>query len=712
MNCREKALKKWQMTALRAIGCISGCGRLALLCLCILSDHVAFLGVKRTVLGWQQARTRLHGKKQSYDYDLVVIGAGASGLFASGAASSLGSKTLLLDQAEYVGGDCSNAACVPSKAVRSVARMANARNDTGKSWLALARQHSIDTVSAVRQRENAADIADRNPNLDLVFVRNCRFISPHELELKPRNASNVVWDTSPSPNGTVTLTSKAFLIATGASPIVPRHLELAAKEAGVPIHTYRSVLQPPRSNDQGLSFDDRPESIWNMMKREDYSGNTTQVKHVVIAGGGPTACELGQSLARLGGPALNITIVAPDLLPNEDVTLRRAAMKVLTNDGIRLCLGSRVTNVIRNKDSAQFVVLDDGRISIPVNALLLCLGRSPATSLSELNLEAAGVKWNPEHGVEVHSSSLRSKSASHVYACGDCCDAVQDRRAAHAAWTGFHAARNTILPFWLRMGSQAVHPTVPGVVYTDPELASVGLSYIECIRQYGKNGFACLYVPEVGMDRADMDRLERPVVGFIELRATKIGGKVLGMTACGPAAAELANEVGLVITSGLTVRDLARSIHSYPSHGYLMHRIALALATSNVWGLLSACGPVGKLLGSLGRVLWCMSLSIKPSKLVGKKTAKRTREWEAEGAKKAILIGDSNGLVQKGDMDFGKVQLLSYLEVYKNESLLYDIYSRGLVNGDHPSSSEEHSGRISSHKACEGVFIWAQRKPP
>jgi dihydrolipoamide dehydrogenase len=112
------------------------------------------------------------------------------------------------------------------------------------------------------------------------------------------------------------------------------------------------------------------------------------------------------------------------------------------------------------------------------------------------------------------------------------------------------------------MGSQAVHHTVPGVIYTDPELASIGLSYIQCVQRYGTNGFDCLNVAEEGTDRGDMERLERPVIGFVELRVTKISGRVLGMTACGPAAAELVNELGLVITSGVTVRDMARSIHA------------------------------------------------------------------------------------------------------------------------------------------------------
>ena len=547
-----------------------------------------FILLSETAFGWampaagsqrqyHQSTTQQSATKQQYDYDLIIIGAGASGLFASGASSSLGSKTLLLDQADgCVGGDCSNAACVPSKAVRSVARMAKAQNENTRSWLDLALHHSNNTVIAVRQRENASEIMKRSPNLDVVFVKDCHFVSPHELELTPRNNSIIPWreegsfssidniNDNNTNNMTFTVTSKQFLIATGASPVVPQHLKEAAQVAGVPIYTYRSVLQPNNTS----------KSIWKVLQKP-----TATRTDLIIAGGGPTACELGQSLARLGGNDLNVTIVAPEVLPKQDVTLRRAAMKVLPNDGITLRLGSRCTNVTQG-----FVELDDGRDFLPVDALLLCLGRSPETSLATLNLSAAGVQWNAEGDVEVRMTSLRSKTAPNVYACGDCCDAVHERRAAHAAWTGFHAARNTVRPFWLRMGCQAIHPVVPAVIFTDPELASVGLSYADCVRKYGRGGFDSLYVPEEGMDRADMERLERPVIRFVELRATKIRGKILGMTACGPAAAELANEVGLAIMSGLTVRDMARAIHSYPSHGYLLHRIALALATSNVWG--------------------------------------------------------------------------------------------------------------------------------
>lgn len=599
--------------------------------------------------------TQLGSSKQHFDYDLCIIGAGASGLFASGAASSLGSRTLLLEQSDgYVGGDCSNAACVPSKAMHSVARMAVSKdNKDNTSWLDLARRHSTDTVMAVRQREDPTRMTQGNPNLDLVFCRECHFVSPYELQVTLRNPWN---STDGNKSNTVTVTSEKFLIATGASPIVPQHLESAAQDANVPLYTYRSTLLPESNANNN--------SLWNILQEASIS----KPKNLVIAGGGPTACELGQSLARLAGDAVNITIVAPEILPDYDVSLRRAAMKLLTMEGITLYLRSRVTSVSRSDDERANVHIGSGRHSLPVDALLLCLGRSPEPSLSSLNLGAAGVTWNPQHGIEVDKASLRSKTAKHVYACGDCCDAVKERRAAHAAWTGFHAARNTILPYLLQVGSQAIHPAVPAVIYTDPQLCQVGLSYADCVRKYGRDGFQCLNVAEEGTDRADMDRWERSVIGFVELRATKTG-KVLGMTACGPAAAELANEVGLAITSKLTVRDIARSIHSYPSHGYLLYRIALAMATSNILGLLSACGPAGKLLGGVGR-LWVRASALSPRK-IWRRNGRLERNWEADGSNRTVLVG-SQDIVQRAESEDERVKLSSYLELLDIDGALLD----------------------------------------
>ncbi|KAL3903678.1 MAG: hypothetical protein SGILL_010355, partial [Bacillariaceae sp.] len=584
----------------------------------LLLSYLLTLTIRETIgwrpsLPWRKSHVRRSASKgnekdpstsstPSLHYDMIIVGAGASGMFAAGASTMLGSKTLLLDvgsdnntasSSNNIGGDCTNLACVPSKALRSVSKMASMAtaiasvtttsiNDT---WMPMARDHMTTTVNKVRARESPLAMVERNPNLDIALLSTGHFVGPKEMELDVTQfySNNVTNNFS---NQITRVTGKKFLIATGASPIVPEKLEQQATAAKLPLWTYRTLL---RQDDQHSN------SFWELTQNH----SSSKTMKIVIAGGGATAMELCQSLARLGGPSsassssIEIHLVAPELLPGEDVALQNAALQLLLVEKriIKFHLGQRVESVTPTKN----VTLSDGSSIAGVHGMILCLGRRPA--LEALCLNVAEVDWDHRNGILVNPSSLQSISAPHVFACGDCSSAINQypttRTATHAAWTGYHAASNAILPRFLTYGSKSVHSTVPRVVYTDPELASVGMSLSECVLRYGVDGFARIMAGEEGTDRADMESLERHTsgIGFVEIRATKVDGKVLGMTACGPVASELANEVSVVIENGLTVRDIARSLHSYPSHGYLLHRVALSLTLGNIWGSLEACSP-------------------------------------------------------------------------------------------------------------------------
>lgn len=535
-------------------------------------------------------------------YDIVIIGAGASGLFASGTASTLGKKTLLLDVGDSsegsivnnIGGDCTNSACVPSKAVRSMARKASASStvsvgntlEDSKSWLSRAQMHAKNTVNIVRARESPEAMVQRHPNLHVALLSGGKFINPKEMELNITlfYAQNKTTHPFFSNTNQVKIRAKKFIIATGSSPVVPKKLKTEASAARLPLYTYRTIFHPQMQGE---------DSIWKHLEE------TTVKKKIVIAGGGATACELAQSLARLCSDRKNIDIhlVAPNLLRTDDVTLQDAALQLLLHAGIHLHLEKRVVGVFPNKS----IQLSDGSNISTVDAMILCLGRKP--DLESLWLKNAGVVCHKDYGVMVHSS-LRSISAKHVFASGDCASAVNrfpnSRTATHAAWTGYHAAINALLPRALTVGSKSVQSTVPRVIYTDPELVTVGLSLAECVKRHGLGGFDRLLAREQGTDRADMESVERSTaqMGFVEIRAAKVDGRVLGMTACGPAASELANEMAVVIENRLAVRHVAKSLHSYPSYGYLMHRVALAMALSDKWGFVESCGPVGRRLVS------------------------------------------------------------------------------------------------------------------
>ena len=601
--------------------------------------------------------------QNKYDYDFVVIGGGASGMFAAGMSSSVGYKTLLIDKAQAsnngngnassdgasieftLGGDCTNAACVPSKSVRSVAKIASMSSDCNEiDWLHLARHQANYAVGKVRAREDPSRIGDV-PNLDLEFVKDCQFISPHEIQLICYD--NSTWSmgkTVVSPDDVSTqkrtIRSKKYLIAVGASPVVPDNLARAAREAEVPYLTYRTLLRP-NSNTTLLS--------------ETYN-------NIVIIGGGATACELGQSLSKLRRDNMNISIVAPTLLPTEDAPLQNSVINILSNDGCNLILETRAVDVKRYGPGEGARIILSNEESIPVDCIIFCTGRSPNSSLQSLQLDKAGIHWTSEKGVTTNSY-LRSTSAKHVYACGDCASTVEprDRRAIHAGWMGFSAARNALLPWFLR--SRATHPFVPRVVYTDPEISSAGISTAECIEKYGTDGYESLFVREDGSsDRADMESIERSTSSnFIELRAEKVSGRILGVSSCGPSSAEICNEVCLALVNRMTVRDMARTLHSYPSHGYMLYRIAMGMATKNISGLLSGCSQCGRFIGLLLRILSRIATFFELKWLPwSKRRMKKLFRWQAEGARHTLLSREVEG---------DKISTISFLDAYNSKTL-------------------------------------------
>jgi pyruvate/2-oxoglutarate dehydrogenase complex dihydrolipoamide dehydrogenase (E3) component len=581
----------------------------------LLSSHVQSLALF----------TKRRSDANKYDYDLIVIGAGASGMFAAGTAASFGFKTLLIDKYNeddpefVVGGDCTNAACVPSKAYRSAAQVAgilSKNSATASSAAKIATKHAADTVRSVRDRESPTRLTG-SPNLDLLFSSGVCFDNPKHLYAKKPYIYNSTYAGFPSNNVTIQLSGKKFIICTGAGPSLSSSLQRSAEELCVPVLTYRSFFRP---DGEGKHLN---ELLWN-----DAGSSTTNKKQIVIVGGGPTGCEIAQTLARLKNDQADITIVAPDILPSEDVAARDFARKVLHGEGVKLVRRRRALKITKNAEGIAVICLNDS-IEVPVDILICATGRDPGQNLKELQLDKAGVQWTHSDGIMVNSR-LQSISAKHVFAAGDCASAIpkRDRTAAHAGWTGYHCVQSALFPRVL-MSSDAIHPAVPRVTALDPEIACIGMTRAECVDNYGVGGFEHLLVREKGTDRFDMDSIARHIDGFVELRISKPHGNVLGATICLPSAPEIVNELGVVMRNKLTIRDIAKSMHYYPSYGYLMHRVALALALKDIWGMLSACGPIGRCAGGIGR-----SIEGGMRSLVRRRRRRKLSDWESSGADK------------------------------------------------------------------------------
>lgn len=349
-------------------------------------------------------------------YDLVVIGAGSTGLSAAAFARRLGARVALVES-DRVGGDCTWTGCVPSKALLHAAKVAHQMRhadavglDPVNPQVELSRVMA--SVGAAIQRVYTLETPDTLAQEGIeVVLGSARFRGPHALEVDGR-----------------LLHSKRFIVCTGAEPALAPIPGLAE----VPTLTYQNVFDL-----QQLPA------------------------HLLVLGGGPIGVELSQAFRRLGS---RVTIIqrGERILPVADLEASSVLTRVFAEEGIEVCTGEEAQRVEQTPTGIR-VITSKG--AIEGDKLLVALGRRP--KVEGLGLEAAGVEFT-EKGITV-DDRLRT-SQGHIYAAGDVTGSFQFTH--YAGWQGFIAARNALLP-----GSTGgKRETVPWVIFTDPQVGQAGLT--------------------------------------------------------------------------------------------------------------------------------------------------------------------------------------------------------------------------------------------
>jgi pyruvate/2-oxoglutarate dehydrogenase complex dihydrolipoamide dehydrogenase (E3) component/uncharacterized membrane protein YdjX (TVP38/TMEM64 family) len=455
---------------------------------------------------------------RSFDHDLAVIGAGSAGLTAAAVAAQLGAKVVLVER-ERMGGECLNTGCVPSKAlIRSARILAQSRRATAWGLRPGAVEADFAEVMA-HVRSVVAQVAphDSRARFESLGVQcrvgAARLVSPYVVAVDGR-----------------TETARAIIIATGATPAVP------------PIPGLREAR--PLTSD----------TVWEL---------TALPRRLVVIGGGPVGCELGQCFARFGS---QVTIIngALQLLDHEDPDIAARLAERFRAEGIRMVLGERVVHVEPGADGPVVASLGETGLSRhPCDAILVALGKRPATA--GLGLEELGIALDGDGRIEVDEH--QRTSVPNIYACGD----VSSRHrfthvAADQAW---RAAANALLaPLSRQRWNDAA---VPWITFTEPEVGRVGLSEAEASRR----GIA---VDVATCDLADNDRaiVEGEAEGLLKILTAKGSGTILGAAVVGPGAAELVGELTLAITHRIGLDRLVTAVHAYPSLGEAIARAGAA----------------------------------------------------------------------------------------------------------------------------------------
>ncbi len=447
-------------------------------------------------------------------YNLVVIGAGTAGLVSAAGAAGLGARVALIER-ELMGGDCLNFGCVPSKAlIRSARAFADVR-DAAEYGVEIPEGTHVNFPAVVeRMRRLRAEIsphdsAERFRDLGIhVFLGEGHFVDRNALEV----------------NGKKLRFHKA-VITTGARAMAPPIPGL--KEAGFLTHeTLFSLTELPR--------------------------------RLVVIGAGPIGCEMAQSFARFGSEVFLIER-EPHILPREDRDAAERVERAFRRDGVHLLTESSVIGV--QKDGRERIVQVEqgqGPRVIRADAILVGLGRAP--NVADMNLEAAGVRYDVRTGVEVNDKLQTSNRR--IYAAGD----VASRyKFTHTA----DAQARIVVQNALFMGrAKTSRLTIPWTTYTDPEIAHVGLSETQAQHQ----GIAVTtFVQELrAVDRAILDG---ETEGLLKVHVRKGTDEIVGATMVARHAGEMISEITVAMAGGVGLGTIAKAIHPYPTQADAIRKV-------------------------------------------------------------------------------------------------------------------------------------------
>ena len=458
-------------------------------------------------------------------FDVAIIGSGPGGYVAAIRCSQLGMKTALIEKYNNLGGTCLNVGCIPSKSLLdSSHHFEDAIKHFSEHGIEIKGEVNIDfkkmierKAQVVEQTTKGIDFLMGKNNIE-VFHGLASFIDANKIEINGDKKTSIE--------------SKKIIIATGSKPGSLPFIELD-KERII-------------TSTEALKLKEIP-------------------KHLIIIGGGVIGLELGQVYKRLGSE-VSVIEYADRITPSMDMSLSKELMKVLKKQGVKFYLSHGVSSVKRNGKEITVTANDKKGVSIEFKGdyCLVSVGRKPHTK--GLNLEAIGVQLNEKGQVEVNE--FLQTSINNIYAIGD---VVRGSMLAHKA----EEEGVMVAEFIAGQKPHIDYNLIPNVIYTWPEVASVGKTE-EQLKEEGLNYKTGQFpMRALGRARASMD-----TDGFVKILADRETDEVLGVHMIGARAADLIAEAVTAMEFRASAEDIARMSHSHPTYAEAIKEAALA-ATEN-----------------------------------------------------------------------------------------------------------------------------------
>ena len=441
------------------------------------------------------------------EFDVAVLGGGPAGYTAAIRAAQLGVRVACVERETELGGTCLRVGCIPTKAWVSTAHALHAARDINAKLGVVTADPELDFATANEWK--AAVVKQMTGGVASLFKANN--VTSFQSTARFEGANSLAFE-----KGDLGLSFKSAIVATGSAPITP------------PI----PGIDSPRCVDStGLL------------------AQTEVPKRLVVLGGGIIGCEFASILERFG-TEVTIVEMLDSLIPQEDADASSELRKAFARRGIVVHLGKQCTK-IEDTGSALTVHFGEGE-TVECDLMLVSVGRAPV--VEGIGLEAAGVTFDKRAGIA--TDDQRRTSVPHIYAAGDVAGYWQ---LAHTAFREGEIAAENAAGHEARMPES---PAVPRPIYTDPEIAGVGLTEEQATEKHGAENIAVGRFPWVANARAVMTG---ETAGWVKTIHETTYGELVGVVIVGPHATDLIGSAVIALDAEATIETVADGIAPHPT---------------------------------------------------------------------------------------------------------------------------------------------------
>jgi len=457
----------------------------------------------------------------SEKFDVTVIGGGPGGYVCAIRSSQLGLKTACIESRGTLGGTCLNIGCIPSKSLLNLSENFHKAKNFEKFGIETG-EIKLNLEKMMKNKDKAVTILSKG--VEFLLKKNKVTYFKGTGSFKNQNQISIINNKEET-----TIETKNTIISTGSEPVSLRGIEFDEEK----------IL----SSTGALSISKLP-------------------KKMVVVGGGYIGLEMGSVWSRLGTEVQVIEFL-DHIIPEMDKEISTEFMKILKKQGIKFELKTKVEKIIKSKNGVIIETFskEGKKNKFEADVVLISVGRRPYTK--NLNLEKMGVELDKRGSVKVNKNF--QTNIKNIYAIGD---VIEGPMLAHKAEEEGIAVAELISG----QSGHVNYDTIPGVVYTSPEVASIGKTE-EQLKEKGIN-YKIGKFPFLANSRAKViDESE----GFVKILADSTTDKVLGVHIIGQHAGEIIAEMSVAMEFGASSEDIARTCHAHPTFSEAIKEAALSV---------------------------------------------------------------------------------------------------------------------------------------